>query len=368
MTTVASAVRAHPDRVASVPHPVISCQAATKLDRATPRVWAWMRATQIAAVEHRALVYMSAQAACVAGLLFMLDQREPARPAAPAAGRGSPRNAGRPAMLSGDGVHAAWECDWGSTSLCLLDGSRVIRHPRGSDRLLGFHRDAAVVLRRLRDRPALVLIEAATGAERRPLALPQAPAGAELADAWRMTADDAAVIATARAPATTGEATGESWLVRVALPHGAVTTARLPRAAIRVGFATAGRGVAAGEDAATLWLTTDGGAHWQARHAVSGVNRTIACSADRCVVDDLVVVSFDRPIARAADRVITAPVQAAAPPAPSRGPGLACKADDTAQPAPDRDQLCRGDLDARGRLRFQNPNVDVALAVAADGR
>jgi hypothetical protein len=270
--------------------------------------------------------------------------------------------------VSSDGVHAAWECEQGRASLCLLDGSRVIRRPHRSDRLLGLHGDAAVVLRPQRERAALVLIDAATGAERRSVALPRAPAGTELAGAWQMTADGAAVIATARAAATTGQAAGESWLVRVGLPDGAVTTGRLPRGAIRAGFASAERGVAAGEDASTLWLTTDGGAHWQARHAVSGVNRSIACSAGRCVVDDLVVVSFDWPIARAADRVIAAPVQAAAPPAPSRGPGLACKAVDAAQPAPDRNELCRGELDARGRLRFREPNVDVTLAVAPDGR
>lgn len=56
------------------------------------------------------------------------------------------------------------------------------------------------------------------------------------------------------------------------------------------------------------------------------------------------------------------------PPAPDRGPAIECKADDAAQPATDRDQLCRGELDARGRLRFRNPNVDVELAVTPGGR
>jgi hypothetical protein len=103
--------------------------------------------------------------------------------------------------LSSDGIHAAWECDRGSTSLCLLDGSRVIRHPRGSDRLLGLHGSAAVVWRQLPGAPALVLVDAATGIEQRSFAPGNPPVGTAIAGRWQLTADGAAATAVATAPA-----------------------------------------------------------------------------------------------------------------------------------------------------------------------
>jgi hypothetical protein len=262
--------------------------------------------------------------------------------------------------LSGDGVHAAWSC---GTSLCLLDGSRVIERPYGSDRLLGLHGSAAVVWRQRGDGPALVLIDAATGIERS-FALRELPSGVGTANAWQLTADGAAAIAVAPGP---DPARGESRLLRLALSDGAVTPVPLPRGAIRAGFLSAERGVAAGEDASTLWLTSDGGASWHARHAMSGVNRRIRCSDGRCVVDDLILVSFERPVPRATDRVLVSPEQRV-PPRPHQSLGLDCRVNDTARRARDRGSLCGGELDAGGRVRLHNPGADVALTATAGGR
>jgi hypothetical protein len=282
--------------------------------------------------------------------------------------------------LSEDGIHAAWLCGSRQDALdelCMVAGGRETRRPLGDDRLIGSHGDEVVVRRSSPAAHAVVLIDAATGEERRSFAVRVPPGAPSVADdAWQVT-PDGTVFATARAPSAAAAAPGESWLIRVALADGAVAIVRLPDGATRSGFISAARGVAANDDAARLWFTDDGGAHWREHEALPAPYHyggayaaswmSLRCSGSRCVIDKRVVIAFDRSLSRGNDRVVASPSWVDVPPTWPDGAALACSAREVARRAGAGGDAS-GPLDARGNLHLRKVNADVTLHVIAGGR
>jgi hypothetical protein len=294
-------------------------------------------------------------------------------------------------VLSADGTHAAWPCGGDQPAqqrLCALVDGKVIEHPAERGSLIGMHGDALVVRRTARSPNTyeIALLDATTGRDRQVLSVSVPTAAGLSGESWQLSADGAAVIGTVHESGAAGDPRSETWLLHVALADQAVTTVRLPDGATRAGFITAGRGVATGQDAAKLWLTDDGGAHWQAGDApVQGpllwrppwppapfpsLPGPVRCSGRRCVLDSRVVVSFDRSASPPAVRVLAAPPDSAAPavgPDQISDTALACTLQGAA-----RRVAVRGypghELDAKGRLQILNAHADVTLQVTARGR